>query len=184
MVRELDSDSRKKEYADEYSRPEPRLHLRLPGYNVRSTEINAVIGRSQLPRLDDNVRHRTENLLLFLRHLDPTAYRTDFATEGSSNYAFTLILKEPRPVLCRARDGGAAGGRRRVPPRHGRRRQPSPPAVPAPPARPGGVAKYPHADHVHFFGFYIGNYPSLERERIWQLCDLLNDVAASNREAA
>jgi CDP-6-deoxy-D-xylo-4-hexulose-3-dehydrase len=37
--------------------------------------------------------------------------------------------------------------------------------------------KYPRADHVHFFGFYIGNYPSLERWQILQLCDLLNGLA-------
>jgi CDP-6-deoxy-D-xylo-4-hexulose-3-dehydrase len=34
----------------------------------------------------------------------------------------------------------------------------------------------PRADHVHFHGFYIGNYPSLERERIVELCDLLNSL--------
>ena len=32
------------------------------------------------------------------------------------------------------------------------------------------------ADHVHFYGFYIGNYPSLERERILWLCELLNGL--------
>jgi CDP-6-deoxy-D-xylo-4-hexulose-3-dehydrase len=36
----------------------------------------------------------------------------------------------------------------------------------------------PFADHVHFYGFYIGNYPSLERERILKLCELLNGLAA------
>ena len=38
---------------------------------------------------------------LFLDRLDPSLYRTDFATEGSSNYAFTLILQRPDPDLCR-----------------------------------------------------------------------------------
>src|SRR5439155_614111 len=71
-----------------------------PGYNVRSTEINAVIGRSQLRRLDDGIRRRTENLRLFLDHLDGRAYRTNFATQGSSNYAFTLVLREPDAGLC------------------------------------------------------------------------------------
>ena len=63
MVRELDSDSRKKEYADEYSDLNPDFLFAHAGYNVRSTEINAVIGRSQLRRLDEGVRRRTENLL-------------------------------------------------------------------------------------------------------------------------
>ena len=38
--------------------------------------------------------------------------------------------------------------------------------------------KYPRADHVHFYGFYIGNYPSLERDRVLWLCELLNGLVA------
>ena len=34
----------------------------------------------------------------------------------------------------------------------------------------------PNADHVHFYGFYIGNYPTLEAEPILRLCDLLNGL--------
>ena len=40
----------------------------------------------------------------------------------------------------------------------------------------------PQADHVHFYGCYIGNYPSLERDKILRLCDLLNGLA-DRREA-
>ncbi len=71
LVRELDSESRKKEYADEYPDLNPEFIFSCPAYNVRGTEINAVIGRSQLPRLDDGIRQRTRNLRLFLDHLDP-----------------------------------------------------------------------------------------------------------------
>ena len=184
MVRELDSDSRKKEYADEYRDLSPDFLFAHAGYNVRSTEINAVIGRSQLRRLDDGVRRRTENLLLFLENLDPTAYRTDFAVEGSSNYALTLILKDARPALFRRvtaalRDHGVefrrgtAGGGNQV-------RQPYLRRLLGPEA----WRDYPRADHVHFYGLYIGNYPSLDRERILRLCDILNGAAAANREAA
>ena len=42
---------------------------------------------------------------------------------------------------------------------------------------PEAWRRYPRADHVHFYGFYIGNYPTLERERILGLCELLNDLA-------
>jgi CDP-6-deoxy-D-xylo-4-hexulose-3-dehydrase len=178
LVRELDSDSRKKEYADEYPDLNPEFIFAHAGYNVRSTEINAVIGRSQLRRLDDGIRRRTENLRLFLRNLDGRLYRTDFAIEGSSNYAFTLVLREPDAELCERvmaalRDNGVefrrgtSGGGNQV-------RQPYLRC------RLGNDEwrKYPCADHVHFYGFYIGNYPSLERERVLWLCDLLNGLDA------
>jgi uncharacterized protein (DUF58 family) len=35
-------------------------------------------------------------------------------------------------------------------------------------------ARFPKIDHVHFFGYYIGNYPDLEASRVQGLCDLLN----------
>ena len=36
--------------------------------------------------------------------------------------------------------------------------------------------KYPEIEHVHFFSFYIGNYPDLLEENILQLCQLLNGI--------
>ena len=36
---------------------------------------------------------------------------------------------------------------------------------------------FPRADHVHFYGVYIGNYPTLERDKILRLCELLNGLA-------
>jgi CDP-6-deoxy-D-xylo-4-hexulose-3-dehydrase len=178
LVRELDSDGRKKEFADEHPDLNPEFIFAHPGYNVRSTEINAVIGRSQLKRLDAGNRRRTENLLLFLNNLDPRFYRTDFATEGSCNYALTLVLREPDAALCeRVMAGlraagvefrrGTAGGGNQV-------RQPYLRRL----LGPDEWRKYPRADHVHFHGFYIGNYPSLERERVLRLCELLNGLAA------
>jgi CDP-6-deoxy-D-xylo-4-hexulose-3-dehydrase len=178
LVRELDSDSRKREYADEFPDLNPEFIFIHPGYNVRSTEINAVIGRSQLRRLDDGIRRRTENLRLFLANLDGRLYRTEFATEGSSNYAFTLVLRDPDAALCervmkalRAHGieyrRGTAGGGNQV-------RQPYLRRLLGPNQGP----QYPQADHVHFYGFYIGNYPSLERDRILRLCELLNGLAS------
>jgi CDP-6-deoxy-D-xylo-4-hexulose-3-dehydrase len=176
LVRELDSESRKRDYADQYADLNPEFIFAHAGYNLRSTEINAVLGRSQLPRLDANVRRRNENLALFLGHLDPSAYQTDFATEGCSNYAFTLVLRRPdgelcgRVMSCLREHGvefrrGTAGGGNQVRQPYLRRR-----------LGPDAWKHFPRADHVHFYGFYIGNYPTLERERILRLCELLNEV--------
>src|SRR6185437_8593312 len=178
MVREMDSQERKTACIDRNPDLNPEFIFSFPAYNVRSTEINAVIGRSQLKRLDEGNLHRTANLKLFLRHLDSDLYRTDFDIEGSSNYAFTLILKEPDDELCQRvmaalrKNGvefrrGTAGGGNQL-------RQP----YLRPILGPDAWKQCPLADHVHFYGFYIGNYPSLDRERILRLCELLNNLAA------
>jgi CDP-6-deoxy-D-xylo-4-hexulose-3-dehydrase len=177
MIRELDSSSRRHEIADDHPDLNPDFIFAHAGFNCRSTEINAVMGRSQLKRLDVNVRQRTENLKVFLAHLDPELYRTDFPVEGSSNYAFTLILRRPDAALCQRvmamlrEEGvefrrGTSGGGNQV-------RQPYLRDV------VGAQAwrDFPHADHVHFHGFYIGNYPSLKRDEIVWLCDRLNSLA-------
>ncbi len=178
MVRESTSSNLKESFYKRHPDLNPDFIFAFPAYNVRSTEINAVIGRCQLKRLDANNRIRSENLELFLRELDSEKYQTHFVTEGSCNYAFTLVLRRADPILCEnvmrtlRRCGvefrrGTSGGGNQL-------RQPYLKKI----MGEGEFAKYPRADHIHFYGFYIGNYPDLEREKILKLCSLLNNVSS------
>lgn len=174
MVRESTSDELRHSYRDQHPDLNPDFIFAFPAYNVRPTEINAVIGRSQLRRLDENNKIRSANLLLFLKNLDSSKYQTDFEISGSCNYAFTLILKRPDSVLCdkvmktlrqhgvEFRRGLSGGGNQLRQP-YLRRLL-------------GGqeLTQYPNVEHVHFYGFYIGNYPGLEKEKILDLCSMLN----------
>jgi CDP-6-deoxy-D-xylo-4-hexulose-3-dehydrase len=174
LVRESGSEEVKRRYAAAHPDLTPDFIFALPGFNVRSTEINAVIGRSQLRRLDESNERRRENLRVFLARLDPGSYFTEFDTEGSCNYAFTLVLRRPDDAL---RDRVAAAlTERGVEYRRGtsgggnQLRQPYLRGIVA----PDELRRFPRVDHVHFYGFYIGNYPELERDRIAALCDMLN----------
>ncbi|HEV8723662.1 MAG TPA: aminotransferase class I/II-fold pyridoxal phosphate-dependent enzyme [Candidatus Binatia bacterium] len=177
MVRESKSAELRQSYCEKHPDLNPDFIFAFPGFNVRSTEINAVIGRSQLKRLDENNKLRTENLHLFLKNLDRGKYQTDFAVEGSCNYAFTLVLKYPDPILCENvmqalhqhgvefRRGTSGGGNQL--------RQPYLKKI----VGEREFEKYPSVDHVHFYGFYIGNYPGLEREKLLHLCSILNGLS-------
>jgi CDP-6-deoxy-D-xylo-4-hexulose-3-dehydrase len=178
MVREAVSPALKRRYKEQYADLNPDFIFAYPAYNVRSTELNAVMGRSQLKRLDERNVLRVRNLEVFLGNLDPALYRTDFALEGSCNYAFTLVLKKPdeavrdRVMEAMRRHGvefrrGTSGGGNQLRQPFVRNRLGDQPLV-----------DYPEVEHVHFFGFYIGNYPELEPPKILQLCELLNRVAA------
>ena len=35
---------------------------------------------------------------------------------------------------------------------------------------------YPEVEHIHHFGWYIGNYPDLQKEKILKLCKVLNNA--------
>ena len=176
MVREADSELLKRSFRVKHPDLNPDFIFAFPAYNVRSTEINAVLGRSQLKRLDQNNERRRANLRLFLDHLDPKKYRTDFEVEGSCNYAFTLILREPDPAfrdrlehcLSEAKvefRRGTSGGGNQL-------RQPYVRKL----LGDHACEKYPKVDHVHFYGYYIGNYPELEQSKILALCSVLNQL--------
>ena len=176
MVRESTSEARRQQYYQAHPDLNPDFIFAFPAYNVRPTEIAGVLGRLQLKRLDANNDIRRENLRLFLVGIDPAKYQTDFAVEGSCNYAFTLVLRQPDVAL---RDGVEAALRAaRVEFRRGlsgggnQLRQPYLRRV----LGDEECEKYPNVNHVHFFGWYIGNYPELPREKIGALCNLLNAV--------
>jgi dTDP-4-amino-4,6-dideoxygalactose transaminase len=97
MVREVNDPAVKEGWIQRHPDLNPDFIFAFPSYNVRSTELNAVLGRAQLPRLDANNKLRTRNLEAFLGGLGSKKFRTDFAVEGSSNYAFTLVIREPDP---------------------------------------------------------------------------------------
>ena len=175
MVRESTCSETKSQYQNDHPDLNPDFIFAFPSFNVRNTEIGAIIGRNQLKRLDENNLLRTKNLETFLENLDSKKFRTDFKTEGSSNYAFNLILNDAddqlvERVMNRMRQEkiefrrGSAGGGNQL-------RQPY--------LRKNIEQKFkdfPNVDHVHFYGFYIGNFPSLETEKVLQLCSALNDA--------
>ncbi len=176
MVRESVSEDVKRAYKEKHSDLNPDFIFAFPSYNVRSTELNAILGRSQLKRLDENNEQRRENLRLFLAGLDSSKYRTDFEVEGSCNYAFTLIIKRPDPLFSAKLEQtlraakvefrrGTSGGGNQL-------RQPYARKL----VGDREYEKYPKVDHVHFYGYYIGNYPGLEPDRIAALCRLLNSI--------
>lgn len=177
MLRECDD----KQYVQDVANLYPDLNkdfiFMANAYNMRSTELNAVLALNQLPRLDANNLIRKNNLNLFLNNLDSTKYYTDFNREGNSNYAFTLLLRNPDMELrdkvektlrengIEFRRGMSGGGNQL--------RQPYM-------SKYYGIAKeylnFPNVEHVHHFGWYIGNYPELPSVEIFKLTDLLNKV--------
>jgi len=176
MVRESNNEELKEKYKKEYPGVHPEFTFCVPGYNMRSTELNAVIGLSQLGRLDANNQIRYRNFKTFLDHLDAEKYYTDFDIEGSVNYAFILILRNADELLfarvCNKlreekvefRRGTAGGGNEARQPFIQR-------------ACPGlDAASFTNAEHIHCYSMYIGNYPELAEGKILKLCIILNNL--------
>jgi len=179
LVREASSKTYQENFYQKHPDLNPEFIFAFPAYNVRSTELNAVIGRTQLKRLDHNNEIRRANFKLFLQNLDSNKYVTDFELEDSCNYAFTLVLKHADDQLCAQvmktlnllnvefRRGTAGGGNQL--------RQPYLKQLNG----VNSLTDFPSVEHVHFYGFYIGNYPTLDTKKISTLCNHLNQLEAN-----
>lgn len=173
MLRECSEEYREKlQTPDTY----PEFTFPVAGFNMRSTELNAVIGINQLKRLDTNNEMRKANFKYYLDHLDNEKYFTDFTLDGTVNYALILIVKNEDEALyqkvCDMLHAenvefrrGTAGGGNMARQRFIRRAFPD-----------VNPAELKNAEYIHRFGIYMGNYPGLEREKIKMLCDKLNEL--------
>lgn len=176
MVREASDPTIKTSYQQNFPELNPDFIFAYPAYNMRNTEIGGILGLSQLKRLDKVVERRTENLKRFLRQIDNEKYRTDFKIEGSSNYAFNLVLKNAdndlvNRLMSKMRLAGiefrrgSAGGGNQI-------RQPYLKGI----VPDQHYLKFPQTEHIHFYGFYIGNFPDLTNAEIDDICATLNSV--------
>ena len=175
MIREMTNESMRNEIINKNPDLNKDFIFLRPSHNFRSTELNAVLGLSQLKKLDSNNKKRIDNYDYFMSKLNSSKYVTDLELEGQCNYAFTVILKDPSMatrlnVELRLKENaiefrrGMSGGGNQL-------RQPY-------------IKKYfkinyddfKVVDHVHNFSWYIGNYPGLQRDKIDTLLNVLNNI--------
>lgn len=146
-----------------------------PGFNFRNNEIGAVIGINQLKRLDKNILKRNRNFNIFIEHLDKNKFYTDFAKNGISNYALPVIIRT-KSIKKRNffeknlikngiefRRGNAGGGNQL--------RQPYLKSL----VKKTDLKKYPNTEMIHFYGYYIGNYPDLNEKNIKKITSIINN---------
>lgn len=145
----------------------------LPGYNVRPTEIQGAIGKSQLDKLEDLVKTRRQNAQYFESlFADDERFIIQKEIGESSWFSFTMIVNpqsglDRKQVLKTLKDAGIehriiTGGNIL---RH-------------------DVVKYydytveksDNADIAHYNGFFIGNHPQDIRKNIDYLADTLKKV--------
>jgi CDP-6-deoxy-D-xylo-4-hexulose-3-dehydrase len=176
MLRESNNNNYKEKLILENPHLNPDFVFLYPAYNVRNNEIGAILGLSQLKRLDENIKKRNENLFYFLENINSLNYQTDFELEGCSNYAFNLILKEKddkfvEKLMNKMRNNGiefrrgSAGGGNQLRQPYLKNLYPL-----------NSHELFPFTEHIHFYGFYLGNYPDLSFNEIKEVCKILNKV--------
>jgi len=175
MTREMTDESFKQTIIDNNPDLNKDFIFLAPAHNFRSTELNAVIGLSQIKKLDNNNSKRISNFKYFMERLDSTKYHTDIEMEGQCNYAFIVVLKEGSFELrnrvesilkengIEFRRGLSGGGNQLRQPYFKKNYNIN-------------YEDFQNVDHVHNFSWYVGNYPVLEQEKINTLVNILNNI--------
>lgn len=162
MAREASSIDTRINFINKYPDLNQDFIFTMAAHNMRPSEINGILGLSQLPRLDQDIAKRKQNFNKFHSIIDKNLFQVNFDLEGNSNYAFILILNEPNIELRNRIEflltstgiefrRGLSGGGNQL-------RQPylrNIPEIPHP-------SLYPNVEHVHNYGWYIGNYPEID----------------------
>lgn len=163
-------------YQDRVAKNYPDLHPEFifenMGFNFRSNELSAVLGLSQLNSLDNNIKKRNENFIFFLEAINDCFYK-NFSIEGQSNYAFILILKKEFrnkfPLLLKALDENKIEYRRGLSGGGNQLKQPYIKQI-----GKYNPQDYPNIEYIHQHSLYLGNYPSLDKEKIQKIANIIN----------
>lgn len=133
------------------------------GFNLRSTDLQAHLGLSQLKTLEEKNQKRYLNFLRYHKNINNSYWKINFSN-FTSNFAYpvihpnkNLIVKdlienqiECRPLVC-----GSIS------------RQPFYYKV-------FGRKNYPFSDIVHDYGLYLPNNPDMTNEEIDYICNIVN----------
>lgn len=137
-----------------------------PGFNIRSTDLQAFIGLRQLQKLNMIIETRNKNYKTYLNLIDKNFWKPNTPSNYFvSNFSFPIVHKnknaivdqlmqsniECRPLIC-----GSIG------------------------LQPFWIKKYgscslPNADLIHNYGLYVPNNHNITQQQIEKICNIINN---------
>ena len=177
MLREASNSKYKKKIEQNNKHLNKQFIFLKEGFNMRNTELGAVLGLSQIKNLNSNILKRNLNLRLFLKLLNKEKYFVEFDMQGISNYALPIVLRVPSFELrnnleklmqlnkIEFRRGNAGGGNQLMQPYLKNLTK-----------KLNIIKEFKVTNHIHDFGYYIGNFPTLKKSKIIKICKILNSL--------
>jgi CDP-6-deoxy-D-xylo-4-hexulose-3-dehydrase len=166
MAREMSPDYYK-EAAAKFPDIDSRFLFLTDGHNFRNTELGAVLGLSQLKRLDDSIAIRRRNFSFFVNELKQLEehFYIPSDSQGNSSFCLPLICKDAKlmPRLKKAFEDAGIENR---------------PIVGGNLLRQPFLAKYkhikaPNADILNDRGVYVGNSQFVTLEMVAKLIEIV-----------
>lgn len=166
------NDNRKNSLREEYGIDEfSELYtFYLPGFNLRSTDLQAFIGLQQLKKVDEMITRRNENLQYYKQLLNGKVwFPTEVENSYTANFSIPVILEtleqkkrlvellRQNGVECRPLISGSMGTQPFYTKLYGR-------------------VILPNCSIVDERGIYVPNHPDLTKEQIEFICNLILSV--------
>ena len=141
-----------------------------PGFNLRSTDLQAYIGIQQLKKLDRFCDKRWNNLKLYDKYIVNPHWKISVDQfEYVSNFAYPIIHPRVSEIVNKLAKNSVecrpliAGSISRQPFFYERY----------------GFKKHPFADEIHDYGMYVPNNPDMTEDQIKFVSDIVNTFTAS-----
>jgi CDP-6-deoxy-D-xylo-4-hexulose-3-dehydrase len=139
----------------------------LPGFNLRSTDLQAFIGLMAIDKLDEYSRLRNKNFNLYLNNISNSKLNLEIREDDYiSNFAFPVVCDNKNEVVKRLIDNN----------------------IEVRPLIAGDMSKKPmwyekygklslcNSEMVNEFGFYIPNHQDLTEDEIIKICKIINNI--------
>ncbi len=137
------------------------------GFNIRSTEINAFLGLSQIKKINNIVKLRKRNFYIYKKELK-NFFSVKCKTENLSNFGYATLVKNRNKLFRHLNDKG----------------------IECRPIISGNIAsqpfwkkkynrnnKLPNADIIHNYGIYLPNHANQKIKDINFICNEFKKVA-------
>lgn len=137
----------------------------LPGFNVRSTELNAHIGLNQLKKYDSFIEKRNKNFNLYQELIDNEHWKINPVEDSLvANFAYPLITPHRKQIADELEKN----------------------QIETRPLIAGNIGLHPFwfniygkcdlpfANEIHSNGMYLPNHPGLSEDEIKFICQIVN----------
>lgn len=138
-----------------------------PGFNLRSTDLQAYIGIGQIKKLNGFCKRRWENLKLYDSLISNSFWKIDINQfEFVSNFAYPIIHPKSSMIVERLAENSIecrpliAGSISRQPFFYERY----------------GEMSYPFSDLIHEHGLYLPNNPTMSHDDVVRIADVVNGI--------
>jgi len=137
-----------------------------PGFNLRSTDLQAFLGLRQIEKLESFAKKREENFWIYNKNIENTMLKIEISDKDFiSNFAYPIVSPSRKNIVNALNKANIevrpliAG------------------SLAEKPFWTGKKPKMPNCELINKYGLYLPNHQGLEKDQILQICSIVNNAS-------